>query len=178
MRITMVDAMSVDGRIAAGDVGSAQTWISTEDDMRFRALRRSYDTVIMGRKTYDAVQPSPNVNRLKVVLTRRPADYAAQTHPGTLEFTDEAAPVLIESLRTRGRQNVLIYGGGEINRLFLEHGLVDDLFLTVEPVLLGQGARLVSGGDALGTGLILQSVEQLNDRGTLLLHYVVEGSKD
>lgn len=170
----MAAAMSLDGKIADDAPAAPQTWGSPEDAEHFNGLRALYDTIVMGRKTYDVVSPRPNPDKLRVVITRHPADYAANAQPDALEFTDQPIPLLVEALRKRGRHSVLVAGGGEINGLFLGCGLIDDLFLTVEPVILGQGVNFVHTAGALATNLTLQSVEQLNTRGTLLFHYLAE----
>jgi riboflavin biosynthesis pyrimidine reductase len=64
-------------------------------------------------------------------------------------------------------------GGRHLGAQFLADGLVDDLYLTFEPVLFSQGTSMVSDELWLEVPLRLQSVEQLNGRGTLLAHYTV-----
>lgn len=43
-----------------------------------------------------------------------------------------------EHLRKTGKEDVLLLGGGTVNQLFYKDGLVDELFLTVCPIILGQ----------------------------------------
>jgi riboflavin biosynthesis pyrimidine reductase len=76
-----------------------------------------------------------------------------------------------------GYHNMLLVGGSEIFRLFLEYQLVNYLFVTMEPFIFGQGTPMIQLGDALNTPLHLEEVSQLNTQGTLLLKYRVKESK-
>jgi dihydrofolate reductase len=63
-------------------------------------------------------------------------------------------------------------GGAVANALFLKAGLVNEIWLTVEPVIFGTGIDLFRGAEFdLHASLI--SVEQLNEGGTVHLKYRV-----
>ena len=51
--------------------------------------------------------------------------------------TKNPALVVYESLQQAGYERVLLFGGGEINRLFYEANLVDELRLTICPIIIG-----------------------------------------
>ena len=67
-------------------------------------------------------------------------------------------PALLERLKQRGIERLLVEGGGELNWHFVEQGLVDELYVTVAPALLG-------GRDAPtlleGTGFSMQQQKHL-----------------
>ena len=69
-------------------------------------------------------------------------------------------------------QNVLLAGGAETNAQFFDAGLVDEMYLTVEPLLLGSGLPL-TGFLQNAVQLKLMESTTLNDRGTVQLHYQV-----
>lgn len=50
-----------------------------------------------------------------------------------------AAPAahILQALTARGAQRVLLFGGSEVNRLFYSEGLVNELWVTVCPLILG-----------------------------------------
>ncbi|MBI2442431.1 MAG: dihydrofolate reductase family protein [Candidatus Levybacteria bacterium] len=89
-----------------------------------------------------------------------------QTEPG------QKAKELITRLSKEGFETVLLVGGGEINRAFLEENLVDELYLTLEPRIFGRGNSVFVEGDFEHVLQLLASTK-LNDKGTLLLHYLV-----
>lgn len=55
---------------------------------------------------------------------------------------DEA---LAQARRAAGAKDVAIAGGASIGRQFLERGVVDEMELSVSPVMLGSGERLIDG---------------------------------
>jgi riboflavin biosynthesis pyrimidine reductase len=75
-------------------------------------------------------------------------------------------------LGERGVRRVLCEGGPTLNAALLEAGLVDELFLTVAPRLVGGPAgRIVSGPGGLDTRLQLEELRE--HRGELLARYRV-----
>jgi dihydrofolate reductase len=170
MKITMVAVSSVDGRLTAGADPQISHWSSKEDWDHFLQIMSQHTAVVMGRKTYEAAKPAPQPERLRVVLTRHPEEFRAATVPGQLEFSSLSPVELVRDLEARGHDALMLVGGGEINAAFVGAGLVDELYLSIEPVAFGGGVTLL-GKTPLFCNLQLLGMEQLNDRGTLLLHY-------
>ncbi len=84
--------------------------------------------------------------------------------PGTVLAGEVVAEV--SALRRRIDGDIVVYASIRLVRTLLAHDLVDELRLTVHPVVVGDGTRLVDGTDrarpwclvetrALGTGLVL-----------------------
>jgi dihydrofolate reductase len=177
MRVTLIAAQSVDGYITRHDEpGTAFT--SAADQHYFREALRSFDCSIMGGETYrvsrDQWGSQLSSERCRVVLTRDPGRYAAESRPGKLEFSKEPPAELVQRLRDAGHQACALLGGAQIHHLFLEAGLVDELWLTLEPRLFGTGTRLV--GRAVDLHLQLESVERLDHSSTLLAKYRLEST--
>jgi dihydrofolate reductase len=61
-------------------------------------------------------------------------------------FTNESPAALVARLRKRRSKNIWLMGGGELAREFLKADLVDELYLGVVPVLLGEGIPLFPAG--------------------------------
>lgn len=139
-RCSVFIAVSLDGFIARQD-GSID-WLSRVEapgeDYGYRAFMDSVDAVVLGRITYEHVLSFaswPFDGKRCVVLTHRPL--AAPVH-GEADFAGSPA-ALLDSLD--GARRVYVDGGAAI-RAFLAAGLVDDLTLSVVPVLLGRGRPL------------------------------------
>ncbi len=171
MQVTLATVMSVDARITQGETVKTSFWRSVEDGVVLKRLIAKHQVLVTGRKTYEAVHPHPSEHHLLVVLTSNPEMYADQAIPGSLEFVSLKPQQLITMLETRGYQLVLLLGGSS-NVPFIQAGVVDELYLTVEPALFGAGLPLVQSMPA-ATPLKLRSSKQLNRQGTLLLHYDV-----
>ena len=82
----------------------------------------------------------------------------------------DVAPVHMKMMQAAGGKNIWLAGGGELVGQFVDHGLLDDIFLTVAPATLGRGApllpRRLSASD-------LELVEVARDRQFAKLRYRV-----
>lgn len=175
MRITAIDAISANGKITNGSGGPSHTWTSAEDWEEFQRVRDSFPLIVMGRGTYEAVRPAPDAARLRVVLTHRPEQFADAAVPGQLEFLSAKPAEIVNILEARGFDRMLLVGG-QVNSLFWRAGLVNEAFVTIEPLLFGAGRHLAQI-DHFETSLQLKSVKKLNEQGTLQLHYLVDSPK-
>ena len=178
MQVTMVYVMSANGRITKGDNPDVPAWSSAEDGRHFRQMLVDHDAIVMDRTTYKLMQPQPDPEHMRVVMTHHPELYADRAVAGQLEFTSEPVADLVKRLAHAGKQRLLMAGGRHLSADFLAHNLVDDIYLTFEPVLFSQGNIMLSDATWLEVPLRLQSVEQLNERGTLLAHYTVVRQAD
>jgi dihydrofolate reductase len=171
MRVTLATVMSVDARITQGETVKTTFWRSVEDGIVLKELIGKHQVLVMGRHTYETVHPKPNDRHLQVILTTQPEKYADQAVPGSLEFVSLQPQQLIDLLETRGYTSMLLLGGSS-NIPFLEAGVVDELYLTIEPAIFGEGLLLADTLPAAISLRLLRS-KQLNRQGTLLLHYEV-----
>jgi dihydrofolate reductase len=142
MKITMVMAQTADGRIAGRPGQSPLEWTSPQDREHFARVTRKAGVVIMGRNTFDAMK-RPLAGRLNVVLTTRPVRDAEV--PGLLEFMSAPPARVVQVLEERGFTQAVLGGGAKTNGSFLEAGLVDEILLTQEGILFGQGPAICEG---------------------------------
>jgi riboflavin biosynthesis pyrimidine reductase len=169
----MAAVVSLDGRITRGDDPNVHAWSSSEDWHHFLALRAEHDVVVIDRATFETVKPEPQAGLLRIVLTNHPDLYSDAVIKDQLEFMTISPKALIADLKKRGRERVLLAGGSTMSAEFLAADLVDDIYLTFEPLLFGAGRPVVDMPSALNLKLHLESIQQLNDQGTLLAHYSV-----
>jgi dihydrofolate reductase len=130
-------AMSLDGFIA-GPHGEYD-WIVMDPDIDFAALMGRFDTFLIGRKTFeamrrmgDAAPPTPGIQHIVCSRTLRPDDCPQAA------LSDDAARV-VGDLRARPGKDIALFGGGELFRSLLSVGLVDEVSVSLIPVLLGGG---------------------------------------
>jgi dihydrofolate reductase len=90
-----------------------------------------------------------------------------------VETTNESPADLVARLQKEGATGLAICGGAAIYNLFMQAGVADELYLTIEPILFGTGITLFR--EDMATGLALLDVQRLNDN-TVLLHYSVKHS--
>jgi dihydrofolate reductase len=140
VRVLLLAVITLDGKIAR-HAHELSNWSSREDKRLFARTTREAGVVIMGRSTYETIgRPLPD--RLNVVMTRHPPVDA----PEGVEFTADSPRRILERLAARGYNAVAVTGGAQVYRAFLEAGVVDELWLTVEPLAFGEGISLF--GDA------------------------------
>ena len=106
------------------------------------------------------------------VLTHHPRQPLEMEGGTTFHFvTDGIEPALEKARETAGGKDVLLSGGAEVVNEYLAAGLLDELQLSVAPVLLGDGARLF---DDLGDAKVqLEQVRVVEAPGVAHLAYRV-----
>ena len=164
-------AVSLDGFIASRD-GSVR-WLEAYDpyEVGFGEFLASVGAIVMGRRSYDQMLgfgPWPYGGKRTIVMTRRPLTPAT---PDT-EATAEPVPVLAERLAAE-RNDVWIFGGGEIARAFLAAGRLDTLELCIVPVLISEGIALFGPGTAPSNLRLTMTKPYAN--GLVRLDYEVAG---
>lgn len=168
MEVFAIAAVSANGRISEKDGQVSLDWTSKEDLKFFVQKTKDAGVLIMGRKTFETIG-KPLAGRLNVVMTRSAAEQ--QAIEGKLEWTSQAPEVILENLKTRGYKKVAIAGGGEIYSMFLRAGLVTDLYLTIEPVLFGEGTPFATGFGRINLELV---DTKMMGAQAVLLHYKVK----
>jgi dihydrofolate reductase len=173
MKINLIAAISLNGKIAQSRNQSSLEWTSKEDTAFFIEKTKESGTVIMGQRTFDTIG-KPLKGRRLIVLTLDASMKEKNVPPdgnGTrLEFVEEAPVDLIRRLESEGVTSVVIGGGSFVYSSFLREQLVTDVFLTIEPILFGEGISLAeSFGDVK---LKLVESKMLGEQ-TVLLHYSV-----
>lgn len=156
-------ASSVDGRISLTSK-TLPNWISNEDRRFFQRSLSHVDAVVVGRNTYQAAATRLRKRHTYVFSSRS----AITQRRGTVTFVNPARVNLVELFREH--RTVAVLGGGMVYRFMLESGLLDEIFVTVEPLIFGRGKEMFIGGTRT-TQLRLLSARRLNRAGTLLLHY-------
>ncbi|MEX1181826.1 MAG: dihydrofolate reductase family protein [Gemmatimonadota bacterium] len=164
-RIRYQVACSLDGYIADPDGG--YDWIVMDPDIDFAALFAEFDTLLMGRRTYETAQGGfPGMKVLVFSRTLRPAE-----HPGVTIVSDRQAETLDE-LRSQPGKDIWLYGGGELFSSLLELGYVDTVEPAVIPILLG-GGRPFLPAPAVRRRLSLAGQHVYARSGIVLLKYDV-----
>jgi len=98
--------------------------------------------------------------------------------PGEREgmiFTQESPASLVFRLREKQGKDIWMMGGGELAREFLRADLIDELYLGVVPVLLGEGLPLFPSGFPQRNFTLLENKSY--SRGLIALKYERARSK-
>ena len=170
MKITLVAVTSLNGKLTNGADPDIYKWTSREDQKFFFDLIEGTKLIVMGSGTYEAVRGrlKTNTSKLRIVLTKNPDKYKAERVPGNLEFSSES-PKEVYKRCMIDHTDMLLVGGSKIYSSFIKENLVDEIYLTVEPLVFGEGKNLFAGETK--AMLHLESMERLNEKGTVLLKY-------
>jgi riboflavin biosynthesis pyrimidine reductase len=191
---------TLDGRVALPDVPRSNRLISDESDADLfvmALLRACADAIVVGSKTLLAspknrwtaeaackshagsfaelrralgLAEHPDV----VVLTRGRDLEAPEQVRERMSVRPDAAEAIAE-LRAQGKRRVLCEGGPTLFGRALEDGLVDELFLTLSPIVAGDGLSLVEGVELLPGQRVAGSLLGVRRHGAhLFLRYAFE----
>jgi dihydrofolate reductase len=137
-KIKLFIACSLDGYIAKED-GSVN-WLPENADSGYDQFYSSIDTVLMGKKTYEQILTFckyPYTDKISYVFTRNPK----QKKDENVEFTSEVEEFTKKLVSSSGK-DIWLVGGSEIASTFLNLRFVDELILSIIPVVLGKGIPL------------------------------------
>jgi len=136
-KIILFIASSLDGYIARenGDVD----WLPGNTASGYDNFIKSVDTVIMGKTTYDQVLTFgdyPYKDKKSFVFTRTDQDKDENA-----EFVSDVEKFVKDGFPGTG-ENIWLVGGAQIIASFLNQGVVDEIIISVIPVILGNGIPL------------------------------------
>jgi dihydrofolate reductase len=147
--LSLFIATSLDGYIAKpnDDLSFLKMVEKQGEDYGYAAFTANIDTIILGRKTYDYVvrEIGPahyeNGERDVYVITR-----TERPDRGRTKFYTASLKDLVQRLKSETGKDIYCDGGAEVIHELLNNDLVDELIISVIPVLLGNGTRFFKDG--------------------------------
>ena len=168
-RVRYQVACSLDGYIAAPDGG--YDWILMDPDIDFGAMFAEYDTLLMGRATYELMQANgENYPGMKTVVfsrTLRQEDYPNVT------IVSDNIKASIDALRAQPGKDIWLFGGGKLFQTLLELDCVDTIEPAVIPVIIGDGIPMYPR-NAVRRSLELTGQRTYEKTGTIILRYDIK----
>jgi dihydrofolate reductase len=143
-KITFGGAPSLDGYFARQD--DAVDWLmgSNEAAGIMSAYWKTIDTIVMGRKTYEAALKMKDGKKnlyggiKSYVFSRTLRGWK----DGPLEMVSGDAVEFVRRLKKGKGKDICVMGGGDLARSLFEAGLIDEIGFNIHPVLLGEGIPL------------------------------------
>lgn len=161
-------AASLDGYIA-GPSGEYD-WIPEEPEIDWDGFMSRFDTVLMGRGTYELVRAQGS--GASMLETYVFSATLAEVEDEAIHLVREDAEGVVKKLRRGKGKEIWLMGGGVLFRSLLEAGLVDRIEVAVVPILLGGGIPLLPEG-APRTKLTLVESKRYEESGIVGLTYEV-----
>lgn len=167
-RIRYVVVMSLDGYIA-GPKGEAD-WIPVDPEFDFTALFSQFDTILVGRVTFDGMVAAGGASMpgMKTIAFSR--TLKQKNHPGVTIVTNGHRETLAALKSSRGK-DIWLFGGGSLFRSLAQDGLVDTVEVAIVPILLGAGVPLLPS-PATGIKLLL-TAHKIHKSGIVSLEYAI-----
>ena len=167
MKVVLYMETTVNGLVAKQDDGT--DWISEEAWSSYEQIMSEVDAIIVGKRTYDLMPVEEFQKNVEyIVITSNKEEHRKVAN---VRFSNESPNTIIENLTSKGYQKVAIAGGGKTNASFMKEGLVDEMYLDIEPLVLGSGIPLFAPSD-FEYKLQLLETKMLN-KNTIQLHYKI-----
>jgi dihydrofolate reductase len=143
-KVTFGGAPSLDGYFARKD--DAVDWLmwSNEAAKIMSAYWKTIDTIVMGRKTYEAALKMSG-GKEKLYGGIKSYVFSRTLKPrkdGPLEIVAGDAVQFVRRLKKQPGKDICVMGGGDLARSLFEAGLIDEIGFNIHPVLLGSGIAL------------------------------------
>ncbi len=166
MKVILYMAISTNGMIAKSDDDTS--WISKEEWDSYSSAVRAAGCLVVGRRTYDILTKQPEFSELcdikLIAVSEKNFDLISSNH--LIAYSPREALELLKDFK-----EVVVAGGGHLNASFMKENLVDEIFLDIEPIVIGKGVKLFENQD-FEVNLKLTGVKNLSPN-EVQLHYQV-----
>ena len=167
-RLSYAVAASLDGFIAGPN--GEYDWIVHDSAIDFAAMFARYDTLLMGRRTYEiakAQRHSPLSRGQEWIVVSR--TLKPEEHPDITILSSDVAEAVV-ALKAQPGKDIWLFGRGVLFRSLLDAGLVDTIEIGLQPVMLGGGIPLLPEGQRRSLQL---TESKAMPSGILMLKYSV-----
>ena len=137
--VTYGAACSVDGFIAGAD--GSYDWITMTKDAGeiISAYWKSIDALVMGRKTWDLVAQQGGGGSSSKISTYVFSRTLKRIGKKGVQLVNEDAGEFVRRLKEGPGKGICVFGGGDFARSLFAAGVIDEVGLNVQPILLGSG---------------------------------------
>lgn len=155
-RIILFIATSLDGYIAreSGEID----WLFTDQDYGYTEFYAQIDTLIMGNNTYQQVLgfgDYPYEDKEVFVFSRTKSGVT----DNNAKFVNSDWLNFVKTLRQSHGRDIWLVGGAQLIHFFLQHACIDELILSIHPIILGSGIPLIVNDSSLEIKLELRNVK-------------------
>lgn len=168
-------AVTLDGYIEGPN--GEYDWCFTDQDYGLNEFFSRIDAVFIGRKSYEVARTYAEANNGQLVPGMPPVkEYVFST---TLENVKDGAVLIpnnamaeIRKIKEQPGKDIWLYGGASLTDALMKEGLVDELWLSVHPILLGSGKPLFRPQDSRTQLILLEN--KTYETGLVSLRYRID----
>ncbi|MBI2405635.1 dihydrofolate reductase [Candidatus Microgenomates bacterium] len=166
MKVVLYMAVTGNGYIAKENDDTS--WISKEEWNSYSAIVRRTGNLVIGHRTYDIITKQPEFSEFEkvkiIIVSHNDFDTLSLNHVAVK--TPEEALSLLKDFK-----EVIVAGGSNLNSSFVEKGLIDEIYLDIEPIIFGKGIKLFTGDNFEAKLKLLETRKLTED--IIQLHYKV-----
>ena len=138
-KLTAGFASSLDGYIEG--LNGEYDWILIDKEIDFAEQMKRFDTFFYGRRTYESVlkmnpKPTPGVSNYVF------SNSLSEVHPA-FQLVKGDVVNFVQELKKAPGKDIAIFGGASLLASMLDAQLVDEISVSIIPVLLGKGKPMV-----------------------------------
>lgn len=167
MHVTLYLSITANGFIATENDDTG--WVSLTEWKSFSSKIQKAGNLIIGRRTYEVMGKNKEFEKLgkvKVVVV-------SQTLKTNKVITIVKSPrEALTYLQQQGFSAALVCGGGKLNSSFMKEKFIDEIYLDIEPIILGKGIKLFADAE-FEAKLQLIGIKKLS-KDEVQLHYRVK----
>jgi len=163
-----------------GVMESPEDWVTPYDDKVLQdviglGMKKAPD-MLFGHTTYDqfySFWPPQKDNPFTDVLNKRQKFVTSRRHAAlpweSSTLLEGEAARTVAALKAKHDRDLLVLGSGELMQALFAANLVDEMLLTINPLVLGQGQKLFPEGAAPGKLQLVDS--KISTKGVVIATY-------
>lgn len=138
-------AITLDGYIEGRN--GEYDWCFTDQDYGLNEFFKRVDALFMGRKSYEMMQQYANPDTGEMIPGMpKMTEYVfsntlTSVKPGSLLISGDSM-AQVRTIKAQPGKDIWLFGGASLTDALLKEGLVDEIWMSVHPILLGNGKRL------------------------------------
>jgi dihydrofolate reductase len=138
-KILLGVAISLDGFIEGPN--GEYDWCFTDQDYGLTDFMKRIDGIFMGRKSYEVAQKYEGQNPWKGMKTYVFSN-TIKNAPKEIEIVSGDVSKKVAEIKNTKGKDLWLFGGADLTTQFINQKLIDELWLSVHPILLGAGKPL------------------------------------
>lgn len=165
-------AVTLDGYIEGPN--GEYDWCFTDQDYGLNEFFSRIDSIFIGRKSYEVAQQHAENNNGEIVPGMKEYVFSSSmktVKDGAILITENSI-IEAKKIKEQPGKDIWLYGGAELSDAFMKAGLIDELWLSVHPILLGSGKPLFRSQDSRHKLRLLES--KTYETGLVSLRYHID----
>jgi dihydrofolate reductase len=169
--------VSLDGVVESAEQWALPYFNNEENKQHSLSRLMECDAFLFGRFTFELIESTASMVKgdpyydLVGSLPKFVASKTLHEISGNASLIEGNVAEEISNLKRQPGKSIMKYGNGDLDRILIAHGLIDEFHFSIMPVVVSKGRRLFEGIDATHLKLKFTSATQFSN-GVITLSYV------